>query len=89
MEKIAKVYLVTSRSVLIYNESGEQMHELQKDLNWSTAGERERERKVIERIIQDKPCVYLVRHREWCVPISLREFVFLLGYGPEFADLED
>lgn len=84
MKRIAKVYLFTNRNVIIYDEDGNQIPKLQMYLGWDTAKQRGKEMEVISRIIEDRPKVYLARWREWSIPITLEEFVDLMGYGPEF-----
>ena len=83
-KRISKVCLFTNRNVLIFDEDGNQVPKLQMYLRWDTSKHRGKEMEVISRIIEDRPKIYLTRWREWSMPITLEEFVDLMGYGPEF-----
>ena len=86
LPKIAQVYLCTNRNCLFFDEKGNQIPMLQRLLNWGSADRRVDEYFVIEKVIRDSPKIYLVRWRDWLEPITLQEFVDLLGYGPVFDE---
>ena len=86
LPKVARVYLCTNRNCLFFDEKGSQIPMLQRLLNWRTSADRVSERLVIKKVIEDLPEVYLVRWRHWAEPITLQEFVDLLGYGPVFDE---
>lgn len=84
LPKVARVYLCTNRNCLFFDEKGNQIPMLQRLLSWRTSASRVSERLVIRKVIEDLPEVFLVRWRCWMEPITLWEFVSLLGYGPDF-----
>jgi len=82
---IKEVYLFTNRNLLAFDEQGEQIIDVQQAISWDTDKwfEREREIEVLERIIQNKPTIYLANWIEgWVHEITIDEFCSLLGHGP-------
>jgi len=83
---IKEIYLFTNRNLFAFDEEGEQIIDVQKAIGWSTGSkwiDREREIKALERIIQDKPIIYLTHWPDrWKHEITIDDFCSLLGHGP-------
>jgi|GEM_PF-2767592 len=83
---IKQIYLFTNRNLLAFDEQGEQVIDVQTAISWDVSGKwfnREKEQKALERIIQNKPTIYLASWIEqWKHEITIDEFCSLLGHGP-------
>lgn len=89
MPKVTTVYLFTNRTTMIFDETGQQVLDLQTAVaNTSTPSHEEyRIRELLVRLLEDKPEIYLVRWpaageaETWQTPILLDEFASLIGLG--------
>ena len=81
---IKEVYVFTNRNLLAFDEKGEQVIKVQKDIGWNCKWyEHEKEQRTLERIIQDRPKYYICSFRDkWIHQINADEFCSLLGHGP-------
>ena len=81
---IKEVFLFTNRNLLVFDEKGEQIADIQRVIGWGTEWfEHEREEEALERIIQDRPKIYLANYvKGWKHEITVDEFCSLLGHGP-------
>ena len=81
---IKEVYLFTNRNLLVFDEKGEQIIDVQRAIGWGTKWfDHEKEEKALEKIVQDGPTIYLANWTEqWRHEITIDEFCSLLGYGP-------
>jgi len=81
---IKKVYLFTNRNLLAFDEKGEQVIDVQKDIGWKvTWFDRSQEREALKKIITNEPEIYLASWIEqWKHKITIDEFCSLLGHGP-------
>jgi len=81
---IKKVYLFTNRNLLAFDEKGEQVIDVQKDIGWKTNWfDHSQEERALRKIIADNPKIYLASWTEgWQYRITIDEFCSLLGHGP-------
>lgn len=82
---IKEVYLFTNRNTLIFDETGNQVHDLQARINWD-CNYRYSEQDALGTILADNPQFYISKFKEWHKPISADEFCSLLGHGPWYYD---
>ncbi|RLI40745.1 hypothetical protein DRO59_08595 [Candidatus Bathyarchaeota archaeon] len=79
---IKEVYLFTNRNVIVFDEKGEQVIDVQREISWDVEWyKHENEEKALEKIIKDQPKIYLARWRQWAEEITIDEFCSLLGHG--------
>ena len=79
---IQSVYLFTNRNLLVFDEKGEQVLDIQQAINWETDWSNpEKEREALRKIIEDQPKVYVARWKEWAEEITIEELCSLLGHG--------
>ena len=80
---IKKVYLFTNRNLLVFDEKGEQVIDVQKVIGWGTRWfEHEKEEEALQKIIADDPEIYLASWGDqWRHRITIDELCSLLGHG--------
>ena len=81
---IKEVYLFTNRNVLVFDEKGEQIIDIQKAIGWGVEWfEHKKEEEALRKIIADKPEIYIASWNDrWQHKITVDEFCSLLGHGP-------
>lgn len=85
---ITEIYLFTNRNTIFFDEKGEQICDLQRQLSWepTPSYHDESDHTALRRIMKDKPTIYIARWQEWKNEITMDEFCCLLGYGPWYWD---
>ena len=80
---IKEIYLFTNRNILALDEKGGDMVEIQTAIGWDVKwSEVEKERKCLEKIIEDNPEIYIRSWKDgWKHRINIDEFCSLLGHG--------
>lgn len=80
---IKRVYLFTNRNTIFFDEFNEQILDLQKSISFShiSSWEETTIQDIIEKMMEDRPAIYIARWQEWCNSITLDEFSCLLGQG--------
>lgn len=81
MAKIIEIDLFTNRNTIFFDEMGNQIIECQVVVGWNPS-ERSLVVPVLERVIADKPKIWIARWRGWREEITIDEFMALLGFGP-------
>ena len=80
---IHEVWLCTNRNILVFDENGEQVPELQKVLSWDSlkSWNDKMTEEALTQVIEAKPIIHITQYGKWYHPINLDEFCCLLGKG--------
>jgi hypothetical protein len=80
---IKEVWLYTNRNVMVFDENGEQVADIQKILSWDSlkSWNELATEKALEKVIEAKPVICIGRWNNWGHRINLDEFCCLLGKG--------
>ena len=80
---ISSIYLFTNRNVMIFDENGQQIPELQRDIGVGTA-KTEKEKKVLLEILNSPqryvPAYFISNYSNWVHEITEKEFFMLMGW---------
>lgn len=80
---IKEIWLFTNRTVAVFDENGEQIADIQKILSfeslksWNDAMTEQ----ALEKVVKDKPAIYITQWGKWKNSITMDEFCCLLGHG--------
>jgi hypothetical protein len=80
---IKQVWVFTNRNVIVFDENGEQVVDVQKVLGWSSLEywlDTETEGALVK-VIEAKPIIYISQWGNWSHQINLDELCCLLGKG--------
>ena len=80
---IKEVWLYTNRNIMVFDEDGEQVVDIQKILGWDSLKSwhvMETEA-ALEKVIEAKPAIYISQWGNWGHRINIDEFCCLLGKG--------
>lgn len=88
---IKEVWLFTNRSLICFDEKGEQVINVQSNIGWEVEWYRHEKNEVtaLEKIIKDNPVVYLARWQDWKHDINLDELCSILGHGKWYWDYKN
>jgi len=78
------LYLFTNRNLMAFDETDGQDITIQKGIGWDTVDRIYSEREHLERIIEDKPEIFLSQWNKGqpiIIKISIEELCCLLGHG--------
>ena len=80
---IKEVWLYTNRNVMVFDENGEQVVDVQKILGWDSlkAWNVLATEEALIKVIEAKPVIYIGQWNNWGHRINLDEFCCLLGKG--------
>lgn len=81
---IDRIYLFTNRNTVFFDERGEQMCDLMGSIGWKPIPSYEdyKVKETLEKVVLNKPKIYLAKWQDWSQEINVEEFCCLLGYGP-------
>ena len=80
---IKEVWLYTNRNIMVFDEDGEQVVDVQKILGWTSLKswcDKETEGALVK-VIESKPIIYISQWGNWNHRINIDEFCCLLGKG--------
>lgn len=80
---IKEIWLYTNRNVMVFDEDGEQVVDIQKILGLDSLKswcDKETEG-ALEKVIEAKPIIYISQWGNWNHRINIDEFCCLLGKG--------
>jgi hypothetical protein len=80
---IKEVWLYTNRNVMVFDENGEQVADIQKILSWDSLKSWNvlATEEALIKVIEAKPDIYISQWGKWGHRINLDEFCCLLGKG--------
>lgn len=91
MLKVCQVYLFTNRNCIFYDETGQQMGDLQRLISWNPLPSYDESKtyELLLRLMADAPQCYMAKWPSptdpgWMHPITLDELASLIGQGPWF-----
>jgi len=79
--QITEVCLFTNRQVMVFDQAGNQINNLQADLSSTESYNDYKLQSALEEVIQAEATCYIARWNGWRAPLSIEELAYLLGQG--------